>query len=222
MGDNWSSRLSEYVDDDLTADERAELETHLGSCDECRVAVAELREVAGRAHGLEPVQPPRDLWPDIHDRIRGSTVVALDERRERRARRVTFSMPQLAAAAVVLLAVGAGAMRVFSGPTEAGPVAAVAPAGLIAPAAATAMGPDVSSIIEDLQFVLDEHRSRLDSATVRVLEENLATIDRAIAEARAALEADPANHYLNAHLAATLRTKVRLLNQAAALISAAS
>ena len=78
------------------------------------------------------------------------------------------------------------------------------------------------AVIDELQLALRDHRAQLDTTTVRVLEENLATIDRAIAEAQEALAADPANHYLNAHLAATLRTKVRLLNRATALISAAS
>jgi hypothetical protein len=49
--------------------------------------------------------------------------------------------------------------------------------------------------------------------TVRVVRENLAIIDRAIADARIALQKDPGNAYLNFHLAQTMRRKVELLRR---------
>ena len=51
-----------------------------------------------------------------------------------------------------------------------------------------------------------------------LIEMNLAAIDRAIAQAQQALNADPANMYLNTHLAETMRRKLELLRQAAALV----
>jgi hypothetical protein len=54
---------------------------------------------------------------------------------------------------------------------------------------------------------------------VRVVRQNLAVIDRAIAEARTALERDPANTYLNLHLADTMRRKVELLRRINALVA---
>ena len=68
--------------------------------------------------------------------------------------------------------------------------------------------------IAELGTALRLDGDRLDTATVRVLEENLAIIDRAIAEARTALEQDPASRYLNGHLGRTLRRKVDLLQRA--------
>jgi hypothetical protein len=76
--------------------------------------------------------------------------------------------------------------------------------------------------VDDLERVLAEGRGRLDTATVRVLEQNLAIIDRAIAQARRAVAADSSNLYLNSHLAETMRRKIDLLRQAATLVSAAS
>jgi hypothetical protein len=78
------------------------------------------------------------------------------------------------------------------------------------------------SAVDDLERVLAEGRGRLDSTTVRVLEQNLALIDRAIAQAQRAVAADSANVYLNTHLAETMRRKIDLLRQAAALVSAVS
>jgi hypothetical protein len=71
--------------------------------------------------------------------------------------------------------------------------------------------------VAQLQAALVAGRGLLDTSTVRVLQENLAIIDRAIAQARAALAADPGNAYLNLHLAQTMRTKLELLRRAQAI-----
>ena len=75
-----------------------------------------------------------------------------------------------------------------------------------------------AAAVADLEQVLAEGRGKLDSTTVRVIEQNLAAIDRAIADAQQALAADSANLYLNTHLAETMRRKLDLLRQAAALV----
>ena len=64
-----------------------------------------------------------------------------------------------------------------------------------------------------------EHRRELDPATVRTIEQNLRIIDQATEQARRALAADPANPYLNSHLAAQLRLKADVLRQATALVA---
>ena len=76
--------------------------------------------------------------------------------------------------------------------------------------------------VADLERVLTDGRGRLDTATVRVIERNLAAIDSAIAQAQRAVAADSANIYLNSHLADTRRRKLELLRQAASLVSAVS
>jgi hypothetical protein len=68
-----------------------------------------------------------------------------------------------------------------------------------------------------MQRLLRRERSRLQPETVKVLEASLADIDRAIAEARRALARDPANVYLNDHLAESMRLKLELLRTATAL-----
>jgi len=71
--------------------------------------------------------------------------------------------------------------------------------------------------IAELQRVLAEERSRLDPKTVQVLETNLAIIDRAVAEAKKAVDADPSNFYLRNHLASVMKRKADLLRQATLL-----
>ena len=45
MNDQWTDRLSEYVDGELAAGERTALEAHLATCAECRATLEELRRV---------------------------------------------------------------------------------------------------------------------------------------------------------------------------------
>ena len=81
------------------------------------------------------------------------------------------------------------------------------------------MQPNYDRTVAELRGALDESRrsGRLDSATVRVLERSLATIDTAIAQASRALALDPGNLYLNQHLAETMRRKLDLLRQASGI-----
>ena len=62
-------------------------------------------------------------------------------------------------------------------------------------------------------------REQLDPQTVMVIERNLQTIDQAIQQSREALDPDPANTYLNSHLADARRRKLDLLRRAAGLSS---
>jgi hypothetical protein len=74
--------------------------------------------------------------------------------------------------------------------------------------------------IAELRKALAKERDRLDPATIRTLEANLAIIDLAIDQAKRALAADPANTYVREHLAETMRRKVELLQRATMLASA--
>jgi hypothetical protein len=73
--------------------------------------------------------------------------------------------------------------------------------------------------IAELQDALSANEAKLDTATVRVVRENLVIIDHAIAQAQKALRNDPGNTYLNLHLANTMRQKIELLRRANALAS---
>jgi anti-sigma factor RsiW len=216
MKDQWTDRLSEYVDGELTPAERTALEAHLAACDACRQTLAELRRVVARAQALDDRPPAADLWPGIAEHI---GVVSLASRRARR--RLSFTVPQLAAAAVVLTFLSAGsvwlALRIRPLPPPApGTTAVMSNVGMSPLDARTAAS------VAALEQTLARNRDRLDTATVRVIEKNLGIIDRAIRDAQSALAADPANPYLNQHLAQETRRKLELLRQAATLASARS
>ncbi len=235
--DAWTDRLSEYVDGELDPAERAALEVHLQLCAGCAGTVGELRAVLLRAGALGAIAPDTDLWPAIEARIaapRKARVFDLNDRPGRDAaraagpgarqpRRWSFTLPQLAAAAALIVMLSSvtmwtvlsrrpAAVAPTSGPSVAPPSAAV-----VQPAGFEATRYDAA--IADLERVLDERRGELDPATVRVVEQNLLIIDQATAQARRALAADPANRYLNGHLATQLMRKLTLLRQATAIVA---
>ena len=229
MSDIWTDRLSQYLDGELSAEERTALEGHLRHCLACGAALADLKRIVGRARALDDRQPERDLWPGIAARIGLPAAAATEGTEVRLARRTpgrwTFSLPQLAAAGIALMALSgaaawllhpAGTAMVVTSPSTPPVVMPVA----LGPARRTERSYDLA--VAELQQVLTQNRGRLDTTTVRVIEQNLATIDRAIAQAQRAVAADSANIYLNSHLAETMRRKLELLRQAAALVSAVS
>ncbi|MCK5412649.1 MAG: anti-sigma factor [Gemmatimonadota bacterium] len=222
--DSWRARLSEYLDDELDPSERAELETHLDGCAECRTALEQLRRVVTHAARLVDAPPAEDLWPGIAHRIHegparaGASATARSRVLRRRA--LTIGVPQLAAAAVLLVVLSSGvAWQLGRGSLSAtGPdkTAAVALSGNTLAVSSIATH-RYESAIAQFERVLAEGRDRLDTATVRVVEANLAIIDRAIDEAREALATDPSNAYLNRHLADAMRRKLDLLRRTTSL-----
>ncbi len=73
--------------------------------------------------------------------------------------------------------------------------------------------------INVLQQIADADSSKLDPETVATLQKNLALIDQAISESRAAVDAQPASGPAQASLVEGLRAKLALLNDAVALIT---
>src|SRR5881628_2276550 len=102
MQDNWTDRLSEYLDGTLAVGERAALEAHLVDCAACAATLEELRRVVARARALDDRAPGADLWPKI--------AVGIGRAIAPRARRYfAFTVPQLIAASVALIILSGGA-----------------------------------------------------------------------------------------------------------------
>jgi hypothetical protein len=234
MTDRWTESLSEYLDGELVPEDRRELGLHLESCADCAQTLRELEQVVERARALPDRAPEHDLWPAIEARITGRAQAATTieparipeglPERARAARRaasvVSFTWPQLVAAglAVALLATAA----FWLGTRGDGRLAQQMPNPAAPGTTFTASGAQNSNeaAIAELRDALARGRQDLDPQTVKVLEQNLATIERSIHEAQAALDADPANPYLRRHLQETVTRKMNLLRQATFLASA--
>ncbi len=217
MNDQWTNRLSEYIDGELDNEERGALEAHLATCGACHATLAELRQVVARAKSLEDSEPATDLWPDIRARLTPGRRLGVSRDTTPVRRRFSFTVPQLLAASIALVLLsGGGAWLAFRPDAVA---VTPRPGTPITPVTWTSR---TDLAVAELEDALARNESRLDTATVRVVRHNLAVIDRAIAEARAALERDPGNTYLNLHLANTMRRKVELLRRVNAIAAARS
>jgi anti-sigma factor RsiW len=226
MHDPWTDRLSEYIDGELNAAEMELLERHLAGCDECRVTLQQLQDVVAAAHSLEDREPGSDVWAGIAAGLAaeprqadaGTQVVPL---RRAVARRFTMSAPQLAAAALLLMAFSAGAAWLISGAAGNGRGAdyqqgTIFHAAHDAPDDVLLVGnqPAQTPAPNDLTATLDAASATLDPATVEVLERSIESINAAIADAHAALEADPGNPFLQRQLDSTLERRDAVIRRA--------
>ena len=224
MADLWTSKLSEYTDGTLSAPDRQAVERHLVDCAECRVVLADLRTVVTEASALTDTPPTSDLWQGIAGRISvgGDGIYHLPTAQRQHSRRISFTIPQLIAAgiALVILSGAVGRFLVSGQASDAPPLpGSDLPVLQVAtPGSRVA----VNQALVELQQILEAGRGELDSTTIGILETNLAIIDRAIEQAQKAIAADPANGYLQDHLAATMRQKLVLMRQAAGLVGTTS
>ncbi|HEX2457142.1 MAG TPA: zf-HC2 domain-containing protein [Vicinamibacterales bacterium] len=222
--DAFTDRLSDYLDDeDLGDAERREIASHLETCAECRATLLELRAVKQQAAALTDTAPDADLWAGVQQRLDlPPAPPVLPFRKLTPQRRFSFTLPQLVAASLALMVLSGGAVWIVrhgGSQTELYPLAA-APVVEITPA--NFSDPHYDEAIADLEKALESGRDKLDPETVRVLQDNLDAIDRAIDQCRRALAADPANAYLNSHLADARNRKLALLRRVSALVDAQS
>jgi anti-sigma factor ChrR (cupin superfamily) len=216
--DVLNERLSEYLDNELDAAARAEVEAHLAECGECRADLEALAAVVARAGTLTDAPPAADLWSGIESRIAPPPVLRPTFAR----RRFAFTMPQLIAASLALMIASGGMVWLARLGGERTDFPAVQ-GEMTSPVRPANFGDAAfDQAVADLQQTLDAGRGRLDAQTIRILETNLQAIDRAIAQCREALAADPANVYLNSYLAETRRRKLELLRRATALVDQSS
>ncbi len=219
MNDLWTNRLSEYIDGELDHTERAALEAHLATCGHCYATLADLRQVVARAKALEDREPAKDLWAGIRAGLTPARGAGARPAAKPIARRFSFSVPQLLAASIALVLMSTGGMWMALRP-ESGSTPIVRPEpprpGMRDQNVARWKVQSDMAIVE-LQDALTLNEAKLDTATVRIVRENLAVIDRAISQAQHALRQDPGNTYLNLHLANTMRQKIELLRRANAL-----
>lgn len=218
MSEHWTDRLSDYIDGELPASDAKRLEAHAAGCPACAGTLEDLRAVVRAASALSDAPPSSDLWPGIEARLsprtaRGvdRTVLPLEPQTVRSPRRLAFTVPQLIAAGIGLIVLSAGgawmALGGGAGTPTSSPVAT-------ASTGAVMFASSWEAAVADLETEFERRRSDLDPATILVVERNMALIDDAIAQARQALEADPASGFLNGYVAEAMRRKVDLLRQA--------
>ncbi len=184
-------RIDDAIAGRLAPAELASVEAHVAGCAECRADLEAARALAMPLAQLpRAIEPPPAVWHGIEARIRP-------------VRRRT--LPAIAAA-LVLMAASSAATVLIMRDTPSDVVSAV-----------PALEADYIEQAAALSGVLGAERGRLAPETIETLERNLRIIDEAIAESRAALEADPGDADLRLLLRASHEQKVALLEQATRL-----
>lgn len=200
---------------------------HRASCVECAAVWDDLARISAEAAQLPLLVPTRDLWAGIESRIEARIETRIETRIGGAAATVTRPWYRgqafrLALAASLLVAVTSAVTWTIARADRDTPAFASLPSATPEESAlhlasftesVTSMEREVSA----LQTIVRERRGELDPQTVSVLEENLALIDRAIAESRAALASDPASQFLAAQFTRAYSSKLTLLRDAATL-----
>jgi anti-sigma factor RsiW len=203
--------LNDYVDDALPVTEREAVEAHVSTCAECRDLVAGLRSVVAAASTLNPVEPPRRAWTRIERELRS-----------RRPGTRTARWPWFAAAAALVLATfgglrlaGVWQTRPTSSPTA---IAPAADAEAVEAELRLAMQ-HYQNAVAGLERIASAGKGSLDPQTASTLEKNLAVVDQAISESRAALKAQPDSEPAQQSLLENFKSKIALLQDTVALIN---
>jgi anti-sigma factor RsiW len=207
--------LDDYLDDALSVDIADGVRHHLEGCDDCRRELRELESLRRRVASLpRTLDPERDLWPEIERRLSEDGVVrtTFGVPRDRTPNRRPRTMRWIAAAAVVTVAVTAAYQL---GRSQRPPVLVERPVAstVVAASASPDVELELQEVRDDLRARLDLRRDDLDPATLRVIDDNLALIDRAIERISNALESDPGNARLTRQLVFAYRQQIDLLRR---------
>jgi len=232
----FEERLMAYRERELDATTAAWMVRHQQACRVCETLMRDLDALVEQAAVLPTMSPSRDLWPDVLSRL-DAPVVPLSTRFTPAASLTTatgsrrgVSIRMFAVAATMLVAVSSAVTWQVARSRGAAAADSTASANLLA--ARADVRPDTRSLqpvanadvdvvyereIAALRVIVNERFAELDSATVAVLRSNLAIIDKAIADSRAALEKDPGSRALSSSLDRALENKLALMRRVSLL-----
>ena len=204
-------RFDDFLDGRLGAAEMEDFQKHIAGCSSCAGELASVRELRDLAAALpHSLEPPRDLWPAIENRISQAKVV-----------RGRFGRRALLAAAAALVVVSSVVTAYFVGRSQAVVVTAETPAALASGPSAVLVasfeGLGVDNYVatrSELLDALEARKHELSDETMDVVMENLLLIDQAMDRIAEALGEDPDNEFLMKQLAGAYRRQIDLLQRA--------
>lgn len=241
------SVLSAWFERDLGDDERRAVDAHLRECLRCASLVRDIESIRRDAAKLPEMAPSRDLWEGIAARIEAPVI----ELKPRQAPTPARRNWQMAAAAVVLMAVSSGVtylvtrsdqrsasseQQIVAVPDSNGALTTPSSPNVVAPRPRPTSGNSTILIMNEpsspeitydqeitrLRLILDQRRVDLDTATIAAVEKSLKAIDQAITDARRALAGNASSAFLNEQLNRSLEKKLGVLRRVALLPVGAS
>jgi hypothetical protein len=224
--------INGYVEDALGPAERADVEQHLATCDDCRRLASDLAEIRRAAGALDLREPPARVWSRVERAIQLERQHASDAATTQPVRkewRWNAAAAALAAAAVLVVATAVGLRfgMLTRHPSDANVAttdAGTAPPDGSVPAEVVeaelrAAESHYDRAIKGLEQIASAEQGALDPKTAATLQKNLAVIDQAISESRAAIRAQPTSEPAVNSLMENFKTKLALLQDTVALIN---
>ena len=209
------------ADGTLDAADRARVDAHLGACHDCAADVARLTALMNRidesrraAIARPPAPELEGMWPLIRQQIESGKVVALDSDEPAttswRLRLDPWVIGVAASvAAVTALTVIQVVPPIVRSVATSGINAAADSAFRFADDSITRYREEADRLLDDVQL----ERARLAPGTRAAIDDDLKTVDLAIAELQEAVARDPRNPTLRAMLASSYRQKVDVLKK---------
>src|SRR5215204_6063958 len=148
----YRDAIQELADGTLGPVRRAELQTHLDQCDDCRALAADLQKICAAAASLDPIKPPDHAWLAIASQLRNEGLVAETPRLRTRS----IAMLAVAASLVVLIGGSLYVLRTSGGHTPSQPATSQATGSPANPAGNASRPDPVQSIAEELSAA-DQH-----------------------------------------------------------------
>ena len=226
--------FSDYLESTLSLPSRAAVDAHVASCARCAALLADVRSIVDRAGSLPVLQPSRDLWSGIAEKIDAPVVPISIAASVQRRLRVPRWAGLAAAAAVLVVATSLVTREVTrSGLPDTPAIVELTPRPVTLPeslgnesttATLRVSGAPRSEAhvregasvtygreIARLEAIVRQRESALDPTTTAIIENSMRIIDSALVEARAALARDPASRFLTDQVDKTLQKKMELL-----------
>jgi anti-sigma factor RsiW len=210
------------ADGTLDAADRPRVDAHLGVCHECAADVARLSALmkrideSRRATGPSTLSPVLEgMWPEIRQQIESTKLVALDSH-ERTATswRLRVDPWVIGVAASVAAVTALTAIQIVPPVVRSGVASAVS--SMPADSTLRFANDSVESYRDEADRLMDElklQRAQLAPEARDAIDDDLKTVDLAIAELQAAVARDPRNPALRAMLASSYRQKVDVLKK---------
>lgn len=224
MTNSLSTHLSEderqrAADGTLDAGDRARIGEHLAVCPECAGDVARLTALMkriGEPHDERQVPVPQldQLWPEIRRQIETAKVVEIERHSADVSHRFRIDLWIIGVAASITAATAITVIQVVPPIVRSVATSAVAPANN--DSLLRFADDSIKSYQEEADQLLDElklERARLAPETRATIDDDLKTVDLAIAELQAAIARDPSNPTLRSMLASSYRQKVDVLKK---------
>ncbi len=61
--------MSGYLDGELGPEERARVDSHAGTCDDCRQELETMRQLVSASSGIAVASPPEEVWDTVLDGV---------------------------------------------------------------------------------------------------------------------------------------------------------